>query len=125
MPNSASGFNFLGAVFSLLGVGGSTGGESQGIVYQDRRLFPTKEEALEAAKAKGVQLAAGVVTIDLTCAGRPDIFAERPITLTGFREPLNSTWMIQSVTHEFSGKGYSTKITCGTSGKEGEQSSSS
>lgn len=86
--------------------------------YQDRRLFPTEEEARDAAKAKGVQLASGTVTIDLTCAGRPDIFAERPITLTGFREPLNATWIIQSVTHEYTGRGYSTRITCGTSGKE-------
>lgn len=86
------------------------------VTYQDRKLYPTQAEALEAAKAMGVQLTSGTVTIDLTCAGRPDIFAERPITLTGFRDPLNATWVIQSVTHEYSGKGYSTKITCGTGG---------
>ena len=85
-------------------------------IYQDRRLYPNRDEALQAAQAMGVQLTSGVVTIDLTCAGRPDIFAERPITLSGFRDPLNATWVIQSVTHEYSGKGYSTKITCGTGG---------
>jgi phage protein D len=85
-------------------------------VYQDRKLYPSKEEAEQAAKAMGVQLTSGTVTIDLTCAGRPDIFAERPIALTGFRNPLNATWVIQSVTHEYSGKGYTTKITCGTGG---------
>lgn len=84
--------------------------------FKDRKLYPTREEAIEAAKAKGVQLESGTVTIDLTCAGRPDIFAERPIQLTGFREPLNATWVIQSVTHEYSGKGFTTKITCGTGG---------
>lgn len=85
-------------------------------VYQDRKLYPTREEALEAAKAKGVQLTSGLTTIDLTCAGRPDIFAERPLNLTGFRDEMNATWVIQSVTHEYSSSGYSTKITCGTGG---------
>lgn len=79
---------------------------------------------MEAAKARGKSLASGTVTIDLTCAGRPDIFAERPIKLTGFRDPLNSTWIIQSVTHEYSSRGYQTKITCGTSGKSGESTGS-
>lgn len=118
--NAGGGFSFLGAVFGLLGISGGNSTSDAGIVYKERRLFPNIGEALEAAKAKGVQLASGVVTIDLTCAGRPDIFAERPLTLSGFREPLNSTWIIQSVTQEFSGKGYSTKITCGSSGKDAE-----
>jgi phage protein D len=107
----------LGAVFGSSG----SGSPDEAGVYRDRRLFPSREEALEAARAKGVQLASGTVTIDLTCAGRPDIFAERPLTLTGFRDPLNSTWVIQSVSHEYSGRGYSTKITCGSSGKEGSE----
>lgn len=97
-----------GAGFTLFGEKPAT--------YQDRKLYPTKEEAQQAAQALGVQLTSGTVTIDLTCAGRPDIFAERPIALTGFRDPLNATWVIQSVTHEYSGKGYTTKITCGTGG---------
>lgn len=120
VPNSgAGGVSFLESIF---GVGSSS--SSKGTKYQDRRLYPSREEAEEAAKAKGKNLASGTVTIDLTCAGRPDIFAERPITLSGFREPLNSTWMIQSVTHEYASGGYSTKITCGTSGKEGESTGS-
>jgi phage protein D len=85
-------------------------------VYQDRKLYPTQEEALEAAKAMGVQLTSGLTTIDLTCAGRPDIFAERPLELSGFRSQMNASWVIQSVTHELSSRGYSTKITCGTGG---------
>lgn len=121
VPAAGGGFNFLAELF---GLSGTTSDNSSGTVYKDRRLFATRDEALEAAKAKGVQLASGVVTIDLTCAGRPDIFAERPITLSGFRDPLNSTWMIQSVAHEYSGKGYSTKITCGSSGKESESEGS-
>lgn len=102
----------------------TTFGAGSGASYQDRRLHPSREEAMEAAKARGKSLASGTVTIDLTCAGRPDIFAERPITLTGFRDPLNNTWIIQSVTHEYSSRGYSTKITCGTSGREGESTGS-
>ena len=89
-------------------------------VYQDRKLYPTREEALEAANAMGVQLTSGLTTIDLTCAGRPDIFAERPLTLSGFRDQLNATWVIQSVTHEYTRRGFSTKITCGSSGREPE-----
>lgn len=116
VPAAGGGFNFLAALFGLSGTASST----SGTVYKDRRLFATREEALDAATAKGAQLASGVVTIDLTCDGRPDIFAERPITLSGFRDPLNATWVIQSVAHHYSGKGYSTKITCGSSGKEAE-----
>lgn len=102
----------------------ATIGSGSGASYQDRRLHPSREEAMQAATARGKSLASGTVTIDLTCAGRPDIFAERPITLTGFRAPLNNTWIIQSVTHEYSSRGYSTKITCGTSGREGESTGS-
>jgi len=126
VPNSTAGggIGFLDSLFGI--ITGSTVGDSSssGPSYQDRRLHASKEEAMEAAKARGKSLASGTVTIDLTCAGRPDIFAERPITLTGFRDPLNSTWMIQSVTHEYSSRGYSTKITCGTSGKDGESTGS-
>lgn len=96
----------------------------QPAVYQDRKLYPTREEALEAAKAMGVQLTSGLTTIDLTCAGRPDIFAERPLSLSGFRDPLNATWVIQSVTHEYSSSGYSTKITCGTGGSAASEAGS-
>jgi phage protein D len=121
VPNSSvGGVSFLE---SLFGIG--SGGSSKGAKYQDRKLYPSRAEAQEAARSKGKSLASGTVTIDLTCAGRPDIFAERPITLTGFRDPLNSTWIIQSVTHELSSGGYTTKITCGTSGREGESTGSS
>lgn len=125
VPNSTAGggISFLDSLFGIIG-GGGGGSTSSGPIYQDRRLHASQEEAMEAAKARGKSLASGTVTIDLTCAGRPDIFAERPITLTGFRDPLNNTWIIQSVTHEYSSRGYSTKITCGTSGREGETTGS-
>lgn len=126
VPNSTAGggISFLDSLFGIISGGGSGSSSSSGPVFQDRRLHATQEEAMQAAMSKGKNLASGTVTIDLTCAGRPDIFAERPITLTGFRDPLNSTWMIQSVSHEYSSRGYSTKITCGTSGKDGESTGS-
>lgn len=117
VPRSASsnGISFLDALFGINTSGSAT---PAGPSYQDRKLYPTREEAVAAAAAKGKDLASGTVTIDLTCAGRPDIFAERPITLQGFRTPLNATWIIKSVAHEYSAKGFITKITCGTETEE-------
>jgi phage protein D len=112
--DAKGGFNFLDALLS------SNSSPQGGTTFRDRRTFQNRQEALDAADALSAQLASGTVTIDLTCAGRPDIFSERPITLTGFREPLNGTWVIQSVTHEYSGRGYSTKITCGTETPESD-----
>ncbi len=87
-------------------------------VTRIKKIFPTMEEAQDAANAEALELKTGKVEIDLSIIGRPDIFAERPIKLQGFRNPPmgGSDWIITSVTHEFSERGYTTKISCSNKG---------
>ena len=93
-------------------------GADDDTVARIKKVFPTMEEAQDAANAEALELKTGKVEIDLSIIGRPDIFAERPISLQGFRNPPmgGSDWTITSVTHEFSERGYTTKISCSNKG---------
>ena len=73
-----------------------------------------------AGKAKLKQLQSGAVTIDLTVVGRPDIFAEKPVTLQGVRSPMAGDWIIKTVTHTFGAGGFRTKVQCGNKPTEAE-----
>ena len=83
-----------------------------GPVFRDKKIYTSQDMAEQAGRAMLKQLQAGTITIDLTIIGRADVYAERPITLTGIRAPLAGTWMTKSVTHEFQTSGYTTKIVC-------------
>ena len=85
-------------------------------VKRIKTIFPTEAEALEAAKAEGIELQAGQIDVNVTIVGRPDIFAESPVKLIGFRsDPMDTNWTIRSVTHQFNSGGYTTKIACDNS----------
>lgn len=90
------------------------GAEQEAVTHRVGKIYPSKEEAEEAASSMAKDLAAGTTEISLTIVGRADIFAESPITLTGFRkDPMDGVdWTIHSVTHTFSNSGYSTRISC-------------
>lgn len=82
--------------------------------HRIKELHPTQEEATSAAASVAKELKTGKVEISLSIVGRPEIFAERPITLNGFRsDPTTGTqYTIHSVTHTLSGAGYLTNVTC-------------
>ena len=85
----------------------------KGPVFRDKKIYGSEDMATQAGKAMLKQLQSGAVTIDLTIIGRADIYAERPITLSGLRKPIRGTWITKTVTHELSAKGFTTKIVCG------------
>lgn len=85
------------------------GGE--GSEYQIRRVYATESEARKAAQAQYESLKSGTFSLDLTLPGRPDLFAECPLTLTdGFRPEIQGDWIIKSVTHTLNGSGYSCQL---------------
>lgn len=86
----------------------------ESVTHRVGKIYPSKEEAENAASSMAKDLAAGTTEISLTIVGRADIFAESPITLSGFRsDPMDGVdWTIHSVTHTFSNRGYITQISC-------------
>ncbi len=88
-------------------------GNEDGLTHKIKKLYPTELEALDAAESELKSLNTGKISVNLTIIGRTDIFAERPIKLTGFRsDPVSGNFTIHSVTHELSSNGYITKIDC-------------
>ena len=85
-----------------------------GPMFRDKKLYTSRDMAEQAGQARLRQLQSGTVTIDFTIRGRPDIFAERPISLEGVRAPLAGTWIVKNVTHEYNASGYTTKISAGS-----------
>ena len=96
-----------------------TAGESGGSLpaFEEKQLFKTQAEAQKAADSRLQSLRAGEVRISLQMPGRPDVNAEGLVTLEGFREYVDGTWNVKSVTHDL-GSGYVTTVECGTQGDE-------
>jgi phage protein D len=97
-----------------------TAGESGGSLpaFEEKQLFKTEAEAQKAADSRLQSLRAGEVRISLQMPGRPDVNAEGLVTLQGFREYVDGTWNVKSVTHDLSGGGYVSTLECGTQGQE-------
>ncbi|CAM3424479.1 phage late control protein [Psychrobacter glaciei] len=74
----------------------------------------SKKEAVTKAKASDNKKARQVASFDLTLAvARPDIIADSPATVRGFRPYIDDhQWIVIEVTHDLSGSGYSTGIKC-------------
>jgi len=64
--------------------------------------------ALSMAQAKFDDLKRGSVEIDVSLPGRPDIFAETPVTLTGFRPTVDGDFTASSVRHSYTSSGFKT-----------------
>ena len=97
-----------------------TAGESGGALpaFEEKQLFKSEAEAQKAADSRLQSLRAGEVRISLQMPGRPDVNAEGLVTLTGFREYVDGTWNVKSVTHDLGSGGYITTVECGTQGEE-------
>lgn len=68
---------------------------------QLRHIFPSKMEALAAAKAEGKRLGRATGVGSVSVAGMPEASAEADLTLTGFRKEMTNRWRIETVIHEF------------------------
>ena len=80
-------------------------------VYALRDNFVDEATARAAAGARLDALSRGTGRISLTLKqGIPTVSAESPLTLRGFREGVDGMWIANRVTHDLSGKGYSTTV---------------
>ncbi len=95
---------------------GETGGSLP--VFEEKQLFKTQAEAQKAADSRLQSLRAGEVRISLQMPGRPDVNAEGLVTLQEFREYVDGTWNVKSITHDLGSGGYVTTVECGTQGEE-------
>lgn len=97
-----------------------TAGETGGSLpaYEEKQLFKTQAEAQKAADSRLQSLRAGEVRISLQMPGRPEVNAEGLVTLQEFREYVDGTWNVKSITHDLGSGGYVTTVECGTQGEE-------
>lgn len=66
-----------------------------------RNLLPSQAEAKAAAKSEGGRLGRATGSGSITLAGRPEINADVPLALTGFRGEANGLWSVAGVDHAF------------------------
>jgi len=77
-----------------------------------RHTYESEEKAIEAAKAKLEALNQGTNTVEVSLAlGNPNLFAESPLILVGFRQGVSgTTWVCNRVEHSFSNAGFKTSL---------------
>jgi phage protein D len=77
-----------------------------------RHTYDDEQKAIEAAQAKLIALQQGTATVEVTLAlGNPDLFAESPLVLTGFRPGVSGPiWTVTRLEHNFSNSGFTTHI---------------
>jgi phage protein D len=77
-----------------------------------RQSYASQSEAQQAADSKFRVLSRGTGKVSIRgLIGDPGMSAERPATLSGFRQGIDgSDWIIDSVVHKMSGSGYTCDI---------------
>lgn len=63
------------------------------------KAYPTKEQALDAAKAELARRSRNQVTVAVSLPGDPSIAAECKLVLVGFREGIDGEWLITRADH--------------------------
>ncbi|VEJ46133.1 Phage protein D [Bartonella vinsonii] len=83
-----------------------------GPVRRLRCCYTSREEALAAAASESDRLCRSMGSGSLSLEGRPEIMADQPLLLQGFRSEINGPWKAQTVTHRYEKQsGYTTEIT--------------
>lgn len=75
-------------------------------VTRIRHYFPTQAAAQAAAQAALDKRERGEHKLTFSMVGDPALTAERPLTVTGFREAINGDWLIKRVEHHIDKSGY-------------------
>lgn len=76
-----------------------------------RHTYDDEQKAIEAARAKLEDLTQGTNTVDVTLDGNPNLFAESPLVLMGFRPGVSgTTWTVTRVEHTLTTKGFKTTV---------------
>lgn len=82
--------------------------------FQERTPYPSEAEARRALTATLARLRRGKVVVDLTLPGRPEVFAEADLTLSGFRPGVDGRFAIVRVEHALTGGGLITTVSAET-----------
>jgi phage protein D len=75
-----------------------------------RNAFRSEPEARRAAESRLRKMSRARTALSLSLPGDPELVAERPITLSGFREGVDGAWIITRAEHRLDSGGYSTSI---------------
>lgn len=89
---------------SVPGMGkGGSGGKARML----RRVYANKEDAKRAAKAEASRAGRASANFDFSFAlGRPDLYPERPATLSGFKTSIDAlSWVISELRHSLESNG--------------------
>lgn len=72
-----------------------------------RRVYASEAHALQAATAELKRMKRGKANISFSLAlGRPDIYPDRAVTLTGWAAEIRDlSWLVSETTHEMNGRG--------------------
>ena len=82
----------------------------EGRVFMSRHTYADETTALNAAKAKLHQFKRSSLQLSLTLIGNPNLMAEGKINVTGLREPINGSWVIERVVHQIDDQGFTSRI---------------
>ena len=75
-----------------------------------RNLFSSEAEAKAAATGKLSEIKRAGHKLSLIMPAQPQLAAESPITLKGFKGEVDGTWSITSITHELKGSGFTSRL---------------
>ncbi|WP_254493694.1 phage late control D family protein [Bartonella sp. B1099] len=83
-----------------------------GPVRRLRTCYPCESQAQAAAASESDRLCRAMGSGSLSLEGRPEIMADQPLLLQGFRREINGPWHAATVTHRYEKQsGYITEIT--------------
>ncbi|MEM7047011.1 MAG: hypothetical protein AAF442_05100 [Pseudomonadota bacterium] len=99
----------------LAGRGGRPGANEP--VFTIRMTYADQALAEAAAKAKLAEFTRGEARLSLTLPGRPDLFAEAPLTVTDIRPGVDGAWLIERITHALDTSGWVTRVEAATARK--------
>lgn len=74
-------------------------------------IAASADEAKAQAKTAASRIARSSRNFDLTLPGRLDIVAGGKVTLSGFREGVNGSWLVKNVRHRIDSSGWSMTVT--------------
>ncbi|MEC4090127.1 phage late control D family protein [Pseudoalteromonas rubra] len=77
-----------------------------------RHIYASKATATRAARTMWERIQRGIASFSLTLAqGKPELFPETPVTVTGFKPQIDSTnWILVQVTHTLNSAGYTSSL---------------
>jgi len=83
------------------------GHKGEGRAKRIRKVYASEADAKQAAEAEETRMSRRVATMKVPLSyGRPEIYPETPVTLSGFKPEINArTWLVESATHTMDGRG--------------------